>query len=68
MASAEPSNHFGPTRICAGTISTYWLRRAVSRQPRCTCVLSDSDLYCTSTFILRKPEFAKFDRTKSTMR
>ena len=68
MASAEPSNHLGPTRICAGTISTYSLRRAVSRQPRWTCVLSESDLYCIRTFILRKPELAKLERTKSTMR
>ena len=51
MASAEPSNHFGPTRICAGTSSMYWSRSAVSRQARGMCVFSDSDLYCTSTLI-----------------
>ena len=68
MASAEPSNHFGPTRICAGTISTYWLRSAVRRQPRWMCAFSDSDLYWASTFILRMPELAKFERTKSMIR
>src|SRR6266568_5286 len=68
MASAEPSNHFGPTRICAGTSSTYWLRSAVSRQARWMWVLSDSDLYWTSTFIRSRPELAKLERAKSMIR
>ncbi len=68
MASAEPENHFGPTRCCAGTISTYWLSNAVSRQARWMWVLSDSDLDWTSTFIRRKPEFARLERTKSMIR
>ncbi len=68
MASAEPLYHSGPVRICAGTLSTNWPTMWLRRQPREMCVLSESDLYCVSTFMRSTPELAKLLRTKSMMR
>jgi len=68
MASAEPLYHSGPVRCCAGTLSTNCPSMELSRQPREMCVLSDSDLYCVSTFIRSTPELAKLERTKSMIR
>src|SRR5919108_2749546 len=68
MASAEPRYHSGPVRCCAGTASTNCPSIEENRQPREMCVLSESDLYCVSTFMRRTPELAKFERTKSMIR
>src|SRR5256885_16897497 len=68
MASDEPRYHSGPVRCCAGTASTNCPSIEGRRQPREMCVLSESDLYCVSTFMRRTPELAKLERTKSMMR
>ena len=68
MASALPLYQSSPVRICAGTTSTNWPRKLLSRQARVRWLFSESDLYWVSTFIFSTPELAKLERQKSMIR
>jgi hypothetical protein len=52
LASAEPRYQSPPVRIWAGTVSQKWPRKAVMRHVREMWLLSESLLYCVSTFTL----------------
>ena len=49
-------------------MSTYWPISGTSRQVRVMCSISEFDLNCVSTLILKKPELMKLLMTKSMMR
>src|SRR5688572_5314941 len=68
IASAEPRYQSPPVRICAGTDSQYWPRKAVIRQARDKWLLSESDLYWVRTFSLKTSLLTKFERQKSMIR
>src|SRR5258708_1280245 len=67
-ASAVPRNQNGPLRIWAGTTSTYCPISGTRRQVRVMCSMSEFDLNCVSTLILRNPELMKLLMTKSMIR
>ena len=68
MASADPRNHRGPIRICAGTGVTYCPSIAGSRHVVVMCRSRLWLLYWVRTAILRMPPFTRFDRAKSISR